>query len=79
MEAFTAFIDQYPALADNAGYDFSSRVIQGELGTLQGTLTAQDGSIIYVRYQLLRQAQGWKILSVELNPELIQSETVFDE
>lgn len=68
IEAFKQFLDQYPSLKNNQSTFFNTRVIENNVGTLQGTLTATDGAQTPIEYILVKEGDTWKILSIKVNP-----------
>ena len=66
LEQFTAFVKQYPSLSQNQGHTFSTRVIENNVGTVKGTLTAKDGAVTPVEFQLVKEQGEWRILFIEV-------------
>lgn len=67
LEKFKNFIETYPILAENKGHSFNERSFENNIGTVRGTLTAEDGTRVSIEYKLIKENGEWKILSVELN------------
>ena len=68
LEQFTAFVKQYPSLSQNQGHTFTTRSIENNIGTVKGTLTAQDGAVTPVEFQLVKEQGEWRILFIEVRP-----------
>jgi hypothetical protein len=66
LERFTAFVKNYPSLSQNTGHTFSTRSIENNIGTVKGTLTAKDGAVTPVEYQLVKEQGEWRILFIKL-------------
>ena len=66
LERFTAFVKSYPSLSQNKGHTFSTRSIENNIGTVKGTLTARDGAVTPVEYQLVKEQGEWRILFIKL-------------
>ena len=66
-DAFLAYVNKYEVLKNNKDHKFTSRETQGDTGTIQGTLTATDGTVAPVEYKFLKEGGEWKILSVDLS------------
>ena len=65
LEKFTAFVKQYPSLSQNQGHTFTTRTIENNIGTVKGTLTARDGAVTPVMFQLVKEQGEWRILFIE--------------
>jgi hypothetical protein len=68
LEQFTAFVKQYPSLSQNQGHTFTTRSIENNIGTVKGTLTAKDGAVTPVKFQLVKEQGEWRILFIEVRP-----------
>ena len=66
-DKFLAYVNNYEVLKNYKSHKFSSREINGDTGTIQGTLTAKDGTASPVEYKFIKENNEWKILSVDLN------------
>ena len=66
LEQFTAFVKQYPSLSQNQGHTFTAGSIENNIGTVKGTLTAQDGEVTPVEFQLVKEQEEWRILFIEV-------------
>lgn len=64
---FLAYVNNYEVLKNYKEHKFNSREIQGDTGTIQGTLTAKDGTVAPVEYKFIKESGEWKILSVDLS------------
>ena len=65
-EQFTAFVKSYPSLSQNQGHTFTTRSIENNIGTVKGTLTAKDGAVTPVEFQLVKEQGEWRILFIEV-------------
>ncbi len=68
LEDFRKFVDQYPSLKNNKSDIFTSRAIENNIGTLRGSLQAQDGAVTPIEYKLVNENNEWKILSLQVLP-----------
>lgn len=68
LENFKKFVSAYPSLSKNKNVSFTSKEIENNLGTLKGSLNAEDGSVTPVEYKLVKEGSEWKILNIKLNP-----------
>lgn len=66
-DKFLAYVNNYAVLKNYKEHKFNSREIQGDTGTIQGTLTAKDGTVSPVEYKFIKESGEWKILSVDLS------------
>ena len=66
-DKFLAFLDAYPSLKNNAGHTFAKREIENGIATITGTLKSKDGAITPIEIKLVKEKEGWKILSLNLN------------
>jgi hypothetical protein len=66
LEQFTAFVKQYPSLSQNQGHTFSTRTIENNIGTVKGSLTAKDGAVTPVEFQLVKEQGEWRILFIRV-------------
>ena len=66
LEQFTAFVKQYPSLSQNQGHTFTTRTIENNIGKVKGTLTAKDGAVTPVEFQLVKEQGAWRILFIRL-------------
>ena len=66
LDQFQAFVKRYPSLSQNQGHTFTTRTTEGTTGTLKGTLTAQDGAVTPVEFQLVKEQGEWRILFIEV-------------
>ena len=64
FDNFKTFVSQYPVLQNNKNIRFSERKIEGSLGYLKGSLEGSDGSTVQIEYQLIKENNEWKILSI---------------
>ncbi len=65
LEQFTVFVKQYPSLSQNQGHTFTTRTVENNIGTVKGTLTARDGAVTPVMFQLVKEQGQWRILFIE--------------
>ena len=68
LEAFTAFVKQYPSLTKNKSHTFTERTVENNQGTIKGSLTAEDGTVTPITYMFVKEQGKWLILSIDLNP-----------
>jgi len=66
LEAFTAFVGQYPILKDHASHSFSNRSINNGVGELSGSLTSPTGGVTPVQYRLVKENDAWKIIYINI-------------
>jgi hypothetical protein len=64
---FLAYINNYDALKNYKDHKFTSREINGDVGTIQGTLTSKDGASTPLVYKFFKENGEWKILSIDLS------------
>lgn len=69
LDQFKQFIESNPILMKISDTSFGSKEWENNLGTVTGSLTAEDGSVIPVTYRLVHENETWKILSISFNPE----------
>jgi hypothetical protein len=68
LEQFAAFVKNYPSLSQNQDHTFTTRSIENNIGTVKGTLTAKDGAVTPVEFQLVKEQEEWWILSIKVQP-----------
>lgn len=68
LEVFKTFIEKYPSLSKNKSHTFTERTIENNVGTIKGSLTAEDGTVTPVTYMLVNEGGKWLILNIDLNP-----------
>lgn len=68
LSSFKEFVEKYPSLKQNDSHLFNERAVENNIGTVKGTLTAKDGAQTPIEYQLIKEGDGWKILSFQLSP-----------
>lgn len=66
IEGYKKYIEESPALLNNASSSFRDRQIINNNGFLAGTLTAKDGTITPVVFQLIKENGQWKILNIKV-------------
>lgn len=67
LAQFTGFVKKYPGLENNQSASFNNREINNGIGILKGELTAKNGGVIPIQYQLVKEEDQWKILSIKLD------------
>ena len=45
---------------------WSSRSIENNIGSVEGSLTLDDGGVVPIKMQLVQDAEGWKVSFIEL-------------
>lgn len=65
---FEKFVNAYPVLKNNQGHSFTNQKIENNIGLLQGTLTAKDGTVTPIKYTFVKEDGAWKITSIILLP-----------
>ena len=68
LEVFTAFVKQYPSLSKNKSHTFTERSVENNQGTIKGSLTAEDGTVTPIIYNLVKENGEWLILNIDINP-----------
>ena len=76
LDKFKEFVDSYPSLKNNESSSFSTRKMENDVGTLEGTLKSKDGGVTPVVYKLVKENNEWKILSIQLNPTGAEVKTI---
>lgn len=64
---FLSYVNNYAVLKNYKDRKFTSREVQGDTGTIIGTLTAKDGTTTPVEYNFIKENDDWKILSLNLS------------
>src|SRR3989338_10697574 len=72
-EAFREFIEQVPALRDNASGAFASRSMDNNEGVISGTVTSREGSEMPIEYLLTYEKRKWMIEGIRINPPYSES------
>ena len=63
---FRAVRRDLPGPCQQQEASFSERRIENELGYVRGTLTDQDGGVLPIEYQLVKENESWKILGINI-------------
>ena len=66
FETYQKFLSDYPSFKNNKSASYSSRAVENDTATLQGTLTANDGGATPVEFKLVKENGEWRILSMEV-------------
>ena len=66
LDAFKAFLVQYPSLSNNKSHTFDSREITNNNGTVKGTLEANDGTQTPIEFRLIKENGTWKIIGLQV-------------
>jgi predicted component of type VI protein secretion system len=68
-ESFAAFVAAHPCHTDFAEATFTSRSVQDETATLEGTLSTSSGDTEAVRILLANERGQWRISGIGFDPE----------
>lgn len=63
---FEQFVQKNPVIAKNKSSLFGNLSFENDIGTYEGTLTSEDGETAPVKYRLVYEDKGWKILSINI-------------
>jgi hypothetical protein len=66
IEDFRKFVDKYPILRNAASHSLTSRSIESGIGTVSGSLIATGGALTPISFQLVKEADAWKIVNIKL-------------
>ena len=66
LYTFKRFVNSYPGLSNNKEASFSERKFENDLGYVKGSLTDQNGGVIPIEYQLVKENDSWKILAINI-------------
>ncbi len=66
LDQFNDFVKMYPIFLNNQSARFTQRSIEHDIGILKGTLTSHEHKSAPVEYQLIKEENKWKILSIRL-------------
>jgi hypothetical protein len=66
LEAFTTYVNQYPALSKNVEYKLTEKSIEDDQGTIKGTFTDAERTALPITFRFIKQGVDWKILSIEI-------------
>lgn len=66
LDQLRHFTEAYPIFLNSQAAHFAKRSIKDDVGILRGNLTSQDLLKIPVEYQLVKEENKWKILSIRL-------------
>ncbi len=66
LEQYNEFVKSYPILTDYVEKSFPSRSVENNIGTVEGTLTAPDGTVMPIAFQLVKENDAWVILGLNL-------------
>jgi len=64
--AFESFLGKNSVLSKNAGVVFGNLSFENDIGTYDATLTSADGETEPVKYRLVYEDNGWKILTINI-------------
>lgn len=64
---FLNYVNNYEVLKNYKDHKFTSKEIKGDTGTINGTLTAKDGTVSPVEYKFIKENGDWKMLSINLS------------
>lgn len=74
LEAFREFVKNYPGLLKNRSMTIDVEQEENGFGLVKGDIKTND-SLIPVEYRLVKEKDEWKILSLQLLPNLIAQAT----
>ena len=77
LETFRAAIQSAPAFSKNKESHFNSFSISNDTGRMSGTLVAEDGTVLPVEYEFVKENGKWKIFNI--NPGKIPSTDAYGE
>lgn len=66
---YRRFVAANPILTQAAETSFPSKKWENNTGSVTGTLTADDGSVVPVRFNLIHEQDEWRIIGISFNPE----------
>lgn len=66
LEAFRDFVISYPELSENKMFRVEEKTAENEIGAIKGVLISNDLQEMKTEYQLIREGDKWKILSIRL-------------
>ncbi len=66
LEQYNEFVKSYPILTDYTEWSLPSRSVENNIGTVEGTLTAPDGTVMPIAFQLVKENDAWVILGINL-------------
>ena len=66
LEQYGAFVETYPILTEYSEKSFPSRSVENNIGQVDGTLTAPDGTVVPISFQLVKENDTWVILGINL-------------
>ena len=69
LDAFRKYVKAHPVLIDNSEVVFYNRSLDEQIATLDGMVTAHNGTSIPIRYQMVQEGGDWKILNMELGKD----------
>lgn len=61
---FSRFTDRYNVLRNNVGINFTSRIIEGNMGAFRLELENVDKSITRLDYDIIKEDGAWKVLHI---------------
>lgn len=78
LEDFKKFVDMVTPLKNNDGIDFSQRQINDGKGLLKGKIHSKTGDSIFIEYQMIKEGDSWKILSIHASKPKSEAQSKSD-
>jgi hypothetical protein len=68
LEQYRAFVSQYPFLMRNKSHSFNEREFKDNVGKVRGKLISEDGAVVPVVFNLVKEGGQWRIIGIGINP-----------
>lgn len=72
LNAFRDYVDHYPILTQNNGFQITERKVENNLAEVKGFLSGKDNTKVPIEYTLIKEKNKWKILNMQM-PALANS------
>lgn len=69
LDAFKAFLKEFPVFSDYEKLDFQKLTFNNNLGTYTLKLTSKSGSKYDMKFDLIKEDGAWKILQIQIEGE----------